>query len=94
MCIDYLSELLPDLDCHMELLLVWCQVVALSKKHFPKGSLSQLPLQYNVVSLDVLDNLNAEKDLFLVGIQVYGKCLLSFLGFLVRNISLMHVKLV
>lgn len=61
-CIDYLSERLPDLylDCHMELLLVWCQVVALSQKHLPKGSLSQLPLQYNVVSLDVLDNFDAE----------------------------------
>lgn len=46
----------------MELLLVWCQVVALSEKHLPKGSFSQLPLQHNVVSLDVLDNWDAEKD--------------------------------
>lgn len=43
----------------MELLLVRCQVIALSKKNLSKGSLSQLALQYDVVSLDVLDNCNA-----------------------------------
>lgn len=43
----------------MEFLLVRCQVVALSQKHFSKGSLSQLPFQHNVVSLDVLDNFTA-----------------------------------
>lgn len=61
-CIDCLSELLSDLylDCHMDLLLVWCQVVALSEKDLPKGSLPQLPLQYDVVSLDVLNNFNAK----------------------------------
>lgn len=44
------------LDCHMYLLLVRCQVVALSKKDLPEGSLSQLPLQDDVVPLDVLDD--------------------------------------
>lgn len=46
----------------MEFLLVQCQVVALSQKHFPKGSLSQLPFQHNVVSLDVLDNFKTQQD--------------------------------
>lgn len=41
--------------------MVWRQVVALSEKHLPKGSLSQLPLQDDVVSLDVLDDFNAKK---------------------------------
>lgn len=40
----------------MYLLLVRCQVVALSKKDLPEGSLSQLPLQDDVVPLDVLDD--------------------------------------
>lgn len=60
LCIDYLPDLY--LDCHMEFLLVRCQVVALSQKHFSKGSLSQLPFQHNVVSLDVLDNLKPQQD--------------------------------
>lgn len=62
--IDYLSERLPELhlDGHVELFLVWCQVVALSQKDLPKRSLSQLPLQDDVVSLDVLDNFEAEEE--------------------------------
>lgn len=52
----------PDLylDSHMELLLVWCQVVALSKKDLPKGPFTQLPLQHDVVPLNVLHNYKAE----------------------------------
>lgn len=46
----------PYLDRHVELLLVWGQVVALGQEHLPKGSFSQLPLQHDVVSLDVLHN--------------------------------------
>lgn len=44
------------LHSDVDLLLVWCQVVTLGQEHFPKGSLAQLPLQHNVVPLDVLDN--------------------------------------
>lgn len=49
------------LHCHVDLLLVWYEVVALCQKDFPKGSFSQFPLQYNVVSLDVLHNFNTEQ---------------------------------
>ena len=44
------------LHSHQDLLLVGRQVVALGQEDFPKGSFSELPLQHNVVSLDVLDN--------------------------------------
>lgn len=44
------------LDGHQNLLLVWGQVVALGQEDFPEGALSQLPLQDDVVSLDVLDD--------------------------------------
>jgi len=50
------------LDGHVELLLVRHQVVALGEEHLPEGALAQLPLQHDVVSLDVLDNLKAEYD--------------------------------
>lgn len=53
--------LIPYLDRHVKLLLVRCQVVALSQEDLPEGSFSQLPLQYDVVSLDVLDNFSADK---------------------------------
>lgn len=46
----------PYLDCHVELLLVWGQVVALGQEHLPEGSFAQLPLQNDVVPLDVLNN--------------------------------------
>lgn len=46
--------------------MVWRQIVALGEKHLPEGAFSQLPLQHDVVSLDVLDNLNAEWDTFKV----------------------------
>lgn len=46
----------PYLDRHVELLLVWGQVVALRQEHLPEGSFSQLPLQNDVVPLDVLNN--------------------------------------
>lgn len=46
----------PYLDGHVELLLVWGQVVALRQEHLPEGSFSQLPLQNDVVPLDVLNN--------------------------------------
>lgn len=44
------------LDGHQDLLLVGGQVVALSQEDFSKGSLSELPLQHDVVSLYVLNN--------------------------------------
>lgn len=44
------------LDGHQNLLLVGWQVVALSQEDFSKGSLSELPLQHDVVSLYVLNN--------------------------------------
>lgn len=46
----------PYLDGHVELLLVWGQVVALGQEHLPEGSFSQLALQNDVVPLDVLNN--------------------------------------
>ncbi|TNN53348.1 hypothetical protein EYF80_036415 [Liparis tanakae] len=50
------------LDGHVELLLVRRQVVALGEEHLPEGALAQLPLQHDVVPLDVLDDLRAEYD--------------------------------
>lgn len=59
----FLKKELPDqyLDGHMDLLMVWHQVIALGKKDFPEGSFSQLPLQHNIVPLDVLHNFNTEQ---------------------------------
>lgn len=44
------------LDSHQYLLLVRGEVVTLSQEDFSEGSLSQLSLQHNVVSLNVLNN--------------------------------------
>lgn len=51
------------LDSHQDLVLIWDQVVALSQEHLPKGPLSQLTLQHNVVSLDVLDNWDVKRQM-------------------------------
>lgn len=61
----------PYLNSHQNLLLVRCQVVALSQKHFPKSTLSKLPLQQNVVALYVLDNCTAKNTKFILGYFKY-----------------------
>lgn len=45
---------------HQDLVLLWAEVVALCEENFPEGTFSKLPLQNNVVSLDVLNNCKAK----------------------------------
>lgn len=48
--------MLSYLHSHQDLILLRAEVVALCQENFPEGSFSKLPLQNDIVSLDVLDN--------------------------------------